>query len=120
RNVSTFVTSMPVRPAEIVPALPMPPRKVDPVIEIAMPVAVIALALSRLMPPAMLPVDAMKPVIVPLLKVMPPGAIVPSLVMLPVKLVFVTATHGVVAATGLSKLALMLLAQAANAAGAPP
>src|SRR5258708_38021064 len=51
---------------------------------------------------------------------MPPGEIVPSFVMLPVKFVLVTATQGVVFAAGLSKLALMFLAQAANAAGAPP
>jgi hypothetical protein len=56
---------------------------------------------------------------VPLVKTMPSGLIVPSLVILPVKLVLVTQTPAAVDALGLSKLALMLT-QAANAGGAPP
>ena len=96
-------TKMPLLFAAIMPLLLMPPEKAPPLIAIAVPVLEITLLPSRLMPPAIVPVEMMEPVMVPLLKVMPPGEIVPSLVMLPVKLVLVTATHGVVCAAGLSK-----------------
>jgi hypothetical protein len=112
-------TRTPLR-AESVPAFLIPPRKVGPLIEMALPEVEIALLTSSAMPPVMIPDEPMKPVMLPLVKVIPPGAIVPSLVILPVKLVLVTATQGVECAAGLSKAALMLLTHAASAGGAPP
>src|ERR1017187_7791292 len=97
----------------------MPPENVLPLNAIAVLVAVMLLWLSSLIPPAMAPVLAMEPEMVPLVKTTPPGLIVPSLVILPVKLVLVTQTPAAVDALGLSKLALTLT-QAANAGGAPP
>jgi hypothetical protein len=84
---------MPKLAAEIVPALEMPPVKVGPAIMIEVPPEeAILLVVSSDMPPAITPVVLMKPAIVPFWKVMPEGEMVPSLVMLPVKLVFFTHT----------------------------
>ncbi len=65
-------TTMPLLAAEILPALVMPPPKVGPVIEMAVAAEVILLALSRVMPPAMMPLSKIEPVIVPLKSEMPP------------------------------------------------
>ena len=108
--------AIPVAAEVIVPLLLMPPVKVGPLIPIPVTELEIRLLASRLMPPAMVPEEVMKPVMVPLVKLMPPGAIVPSLVMLPVKLVLVTATQGVVCPVGLSNAAPMVLLHAAAAA----
>src|ERR1051326_4320366 len=111
----TAMTGPETPPVEMVPALEMPPRNVTPVPWIAgVAFVVIRLAPSTRMRPAIMPLSTMWPVIVPLAKVMPPGEIVPSLVMLPVKLVLTMATQGVVAAAGLSKVAWIVLAHAAK------
>lgn len=89
----TVAIEMPSAAAEIVPELAMPPEKVEPVIAMAVGVgvdAVILLAESSEMPPAIVPVLEICPDIVPLVNFMPEGLIVPELSMLPVKLVAVT------------------------------
>ncbi|MGB6750003.1 MAG: hypothetical protein WBE51_18490, partial [Xanthobacteraceae bacterium] len=89
----TVAIEMPSAAAEIVPELEMPPEKVEPVMAIAVGVgvdAVILLAESSEMPPAIVPVLEICPDIVPLVNFMPEGLIVPELSMLPVKLVAVT------------------------------
>ena len=114
-----FPTRMP-RPVvdEIVPALDMPPLKLGPLIEMAFAVAMILLALSREIPPAIVPVLLIPPVIVPLLNVMPEGLIVPSFVIEPLKLVLVTQKPATVVPIGLSVVALTCT-QAAHAEGIP-
>src|ERR1700761_6775228 len=110
---------MPVAP-EIVPALLMPPPKVGAEKKIAEPSAMSALCLSIEMPPLMTPVLEIEPVTVPLTSAMPDGLIVPSLVMLPVKLVFWTQTLAVVCAAGLSNAAeIVCTHDAAHAEGMP-
>src|ERR1700722_6205004 len=117
-KVGALTKTAPLR----LPLLRIPPVNVSPPIEITLLAPVITLWLSIVMPPRMVPVEAITPVMVPLVNVMPPGEIVPSLVMLPVKLVWVTATQAVVWRAGLSKpLPLPApLAHRASAGDVPP
>jgi hypothetical protein len=118
-NVEIVDRLMPGSPAEeIVPALDMLPVKVEPLIAMAVAVAAILLALSREMPPTIVPVSLIAPVIVLLLNVIPKGLIVPSFVIEPVKLVLVTQKPATVVPIGLS-VPVLIWTQAAHADGMP-
>lgn len=74
-----------------VPLLVMPPRKVGPLIWMpSLVVAFILLAPLIPMPPAMAPLSRIEPLIVLPRSEMPPGVMVPALLILPVTVAFVT------------------------------